>query len=259
MVDGTHVMEGCVTTMLTRLSVLIRGLLRWLKLTDWLDSVGKLFSLPSKDDFDRRVEDLLRSELKPGDVVWEIGANRGSLTRMLAGLVGRDGLVVAIEPEWTNMGHLASVIGTAPNVSLIDAALSDVDGSASLFVAKTDATGRAHSLAASRTYEHRAECVRTFRGDTLVRDRLAAAPNFLIIDVEGTEDIVLDGLTDTLRSHELRGVLIEIHFGILGRERRAFAPASIEKVLMSYEFDTRWLTRSHLVASRKAGQNKSGR
>ena len=237
--------------MLTRISVIVRGFLRRLSLTDPLDSLGKLLHLPSKDDFDREVHEFLRAEIKPADVVWEVGANRGGLTRLLAGLVGRDGLVVAIEPESTNMGRLASVVGAAPNVSLVDAALSNSDGDASLYVSDTDATGRAHSLAASRTSSHRTTNVPTARGDSLVRRGLAAEPTFLVIDVEGTEDLVLAGLAATLRSPRIRGALIEIHFSILEKEGRAFAPEWIERSLTSCGFAVRWLTRSHLVAIRK--------
>lgn len=238
--------------MLTGISVIVRGLLRRLSLTDRLDSLGRILCLPSKDDFDREVHEFLTAEIKPADVVWEVGANRGGLTRLLSSLVGRDGLVIAIEPEWTNMARLASVVGASPNVSLVDAALSNSDGDAPLYVSDTDASGRAHSLAASRTSSHRTTNVPTVRGDSLVQRGLAAAPTFLVIDVEGTEDLVLGGLATTLRSPRTRGALIEIHFSILEKEGRAFAPARIESSLTSCGFSVRWLTRSHLAAIRKS-------
>jgi FkbM family methyltransferase len=164
--------------MVTGISVIVHGLLCRLSLTDRLDSLGKLLRLPSKDDVDREVNEFLTAEINPAEVVLEVGANRGGLTRLLSGLVGRDGLVVAIEPEWTNMGRLASVVGASPNVSLVDAVLSNSDGDASLYVSDTDATGRAYSLAASRTSSRRTTNVPTVRGDSLARRGLAAAPTF---------------------------------------------------------------------------------
>ena len=50
----------------------------------------------------------------------------------------------------------------------------------------------------------------------------------------------------------LKGVLIEIHFGALEQDGRAFAPVQIERRMRSLGLATRWLDRSHLVACRQS-------
>lgn len=120
--------------MQTCLAVFLRGLLRWLGLTAYAKSVGLRLGLPGEDDLERVVDDSLSATIRPSDVVWGVGVNRGRQTRMLSRLVGRAGLVVSIEPEAANMGHLASDVWSAPNITLVNAALSDTDGTATLIV-----------------------------------------------------------------------------------------------------------------------------
>ena len=114
--------------MQTCLAVFLRGLLRRLGLTAYAKWAGLWLGLPSEDDLERVVDNFLTATIRPGDVVWDVGANRGRQTRLLSRLVGREGLVVSIEPEAANMGHLASAVWSAPNIALVNAALSDTDG-----------------------------------------------------------------------------------------------------------------------------------
>lgn len=235
----------------THLSVFLRGLLRQLGLTAYAKAVGLRLGAASEDDLDRAVDDVLRDAIHPGDVVWDVGANRGRHTRLLSSLVGREGLVVSIEPEADNMGHLASAVWSAPNVTLVNAALSDTDGTETLMVSSTDKAGRTHSLSGRRAATDVGQSVPVFRGDTLVRQRRAPQPAFIVIDVEGAEDRVVTGLSATLRSDTLTGVVIEVHFGALQQDGRAYAPVQIVHALRSIGLIPRWLDRSHLLASRR--------
>jgi FkbM family methyltransferase len=235
----------------TYLAVFLRGLLRRLRLTAYAKSAGLRLGLPGEDDLERAVDDFLTATIRPGDVVWDVGANRGRHTRLLSSLVGRDGLVVSIEPEAANMGHLASAVWSAPNVTLVNAALSDTDGTETLIMSTGDKAGRTHSLSGKRPAPAAGQAVQVFRGDTLVQQRRAPQPAFIMIDVEGAEDRVVAGLSATLRSAMLKDVLIEIHFGALDKDGRAFAPVQIERRMRSLGLATRWLDRSHLVACRQ--------
>src|SRR5688572_26682010 len=42
---------------------------------------------------------VLLEELKPGDVALDVGANEGIFTAVMAQRVGRDGMIIAIEPQ----------------------------------------------------------------------------------------------------------------------------------------------------------------
>ena len=89
-----------------------------------------------------------------------------------------------------------------------------------------------------------------FREDTLVQERRTPQPAFIVIDVEGAEDRVVAGMSATLSSSTLKGVLIEVYFGALEQHGRAFAPVHLERCMRSHGLEPRWLDRSHLVACR---------
>lgn len=77
---------------------------------------------------------LLRREIRPGDVVLDIGANIGYYTIQFADLVGPTGKVIAFEPDPINFGLLKRSVEANgfTNVELVNAAVSDRSGSCSL-------------------------------------------------------------------------------------------------------------------------------
>jgi hypothetical protein len=79
---------------------------------------------------------------------------------------------------------------------------------------------------------------------------LGKTPNVIKVDVEGFEEEVLTGLSETLKSSELRSVLVEVHFMKLENRGRMDAPTRIEKLLRDKSFKTRWVDASHLLATR---------
>lgn len=236
--------------MRTSVGVFLRVMMRRLGLTPCIKAVGIYFGLPDADKLTRVVDDYLRDAITPGSVVWDVGANRGRQTRLLSHLVGREGLVVSIEPEAANMGYLASAVWSAPNVTLINAALSDTDGTESLIISVADKDGHGHFLGRQLSTRTRVQSVTVYRGDTLVAQRLSPPPAFILIDVEGAEDRVITGLSSTLSCDILKGLLIEVHFGALDRSGNAYAPVQMERLIRSLGFKSRWLGCSHLVAYR---------
>ncbi len=236
--------------MLTVVSVVVRKLLRGSGLTKYLDRAATLLGIRNSNEYEQDVERFVRATIRPNDIAWDVGANRGHYTQMLSELVGRDGVVVAIEPESMNMSHLAVAAWPLPNVMLINAALSDEDGTLTLFLANDDTTGSTHALSNSGSDHRQSQSVIAFRGDTLVREGKAMQPRFLKIDVEGAEERVLNGLKETLQSPQLKAVLVEVHFGILDMAGDSYAQVRIEKFLRSCHLRVRWLDRSHIAAVR---------
>jgi len=84
-------------------------------------------------------------DLKAGDVVLDVGAHIGSFSIKASRLVGREELVVAVEPEIENYRMLAENIriNGLGNVVPLLMALSDIPGQAKLYLA---AGTVAHSL-----------------------------------------------------------------------------------------------------------------
>jgi FkbM family methyltransferase len=143
----------------------------------------------------------LASELvKPGDIVWDVGANMGLFSFAAAVAAGPSGHVLAVEPDTDLAGLLrrsAAATGHAP-VEVLPAAVSDAQSVARFNIARRN---RATShLAGFGT--NMAGGVRSSQlVPTVTLDWLAArfpAPDVLKIDVEGAELAVLGGGSQVL-------------------------------------------------------------
>jgi FkbM family methyltransferase len=143
---------------------------------------------------------LCMKVLRPGDIVFDVGANIGYTTLLFSALVGEKGKVVAVEPSRKSYDLLLRAIQERKNVVCLNLAASDQPGEIAFFVPKS--LDLASCLPVSG-----ADLARV-QSDTV--DRIAdihGAPDFVKIDVEGYEPNVFRGMTKTLR-HDRRPILI---------------------------------------------------
>jgi FkbM family methyltransferase len=103
------------------------------------------------------IQELLAANVKPGSVVWDVGANVGFLTLIAARLVGPNGQVVAFEPLPSNCEAIRRnlALNQMVNVEVVGVALSDEVGSAKLDVyrARTLAKLAGHEGVADRGHD----------------------------------------------------------------------------------------------------------
>lgn len=142
--------------------------------------------------YERDLQNLLVRTVRPGDVVWDVGANVGFFTLLAAKLTGAQGRVVAIEPLPRNLDllqqHLA--LNKVANVTVISQAVADAAGTA-LFAA--DASPSMGRLDAKAGF-----VVNVTTIDTLVASGIAPAPRIIKMDIEGAESRALKGARRTL-------------------------------------------------------------
>lgn len=141
--------------------------------------------------------------LRRGDVVFDIGANRGDFARLFSRLVGPRGQVHAFEPVPTTFKVLERTVQSCGNVVVNNCALGNADGAVVLHLPGNDdgqASLRVHSggswLPSVSVIDH--QC----RMTTL--DKYAenlTKIDFIKCDVEGAERLVLTGAVDSLRRH----------------------------------------------------------
>lgn len=148
----------------------------------------------------RRMRRLYGSFLRPGDLVFDIGAHAGNRVRGFAALGCR---VVAVEPQPDFARLLRAFFGGLRDVAVVEAAVGQAPGRASLAISERTPTV---STLASAWRDRRAgepdfSWVRWDRGlevEVTTLDVLIARfgnPAFVKIDVEGSEPLVLAGLT----------------------------------------------------------------
>ena len=133
--------------------------------------------------------------VRPGDVVYDIGANVGFYSLLASVRVGPKGHVFCFEPLSENLTDLRKhiAINHLANCEVIEAAVSSVDGAARFDSSRPRSMGW---LSKSGN-----QAVRTVCLDTLVRSKITLPPNVLKIDVEGAEADALRGCAQTLAAH----------------------------------------------------------
>lgn len=145
----------------------------------------------------------LVTELQAGDTFIDVGANVGFFTVLAALRVGPQGRVLAFEPNPEVRAQLEDNLarnGVAAVVSVEQTALTDRRGETALFLSERESG--VSSVVPDRAplpadLFSSSVTVRTATLDEYVEAR-ALAPALVKIDVEGAEDLVLQGFTRTL-------------------------------------------------------------
>jgi FkbM family methyltransferase len=167
-----------------------------------------------------QVEDKLLELVRPGDVVYDLGANIGWYSLLAARRVGPGGQVVAFEPAIENAAHLqrnAASNGFA-NIVVVPAAVSDRNGWA-MFLNRGSLESRLEESDDDAQAKRRASQVRESRGrtpvpmvtlDAWISAAEQAPPSLVKIDIEGAEIGALGGMKATLRTAKPM-LIIELH------------------------------------------------
>lgn len=166
---------------------------------------------------------IIKNEIKNGDVVLDIGANIGYFTLLMANLVGINGRVFAFEPEPYNFDilHKNIQLNNYQNVIVEQKAVSKFDGVATLFLSKEN-TGM-NRLNESK-YCDRSIQVKTMMLDSYFQNHeLSDKIKFIKIDVEGSEFDVLQGMNHILNKNKKIKMLLEfIPDHIIEHENKPF-------------------------------------
>gem|GEM_PF-6688659 len=160
---------------------------------------------------------LVRSLVRPGDVMLDVGANIGlfALTAARAGAVTH-----AFEPVPANVDALRANAALNPGapVEVFAAALGDAPGTMLLGLPTEHDSGARMSGFFTRGGTHRqVECPVTTIDAHLAAHGIARV-RVMKMDVEGAEPLVLDGAARTLAAHRIDVILLEASVYALGRQ-----------------------------------------
>lgn len=193
--------------------------------------------------YEERFHAALMQAIRPGDVVWDVGANVGHYTSIFAQAVGPAGAVIAFEPSPGCRPALATIAEDYPNVRVLEIALSDYDGWANFDTSRGE-TDVNNQLRKDGDVE-----VRVARADSVLSAGTTQAPDIVKIDVEGFEPEVLAGFGGSLTVP--RAFMVEVHFGQLALRGLAAYPAQLPSLFQGRGFTVGWVDPSHLVATRE--------
>ena len=192
----------------------------------------------------RRMQRLYARLLRPGDLVFDVGAHVGSRTWVWSRLGAR---VVAVEPVPQAMGVLRMLHGRRPRVTLVQAAVGRQAGRLPMLVCEREPTVSTLSADwADRMLRERDAFARTRWGHSVLvpvvtLDELIARygrPVFCKIDVEGYDLEVLHGLSEALPALSFEYVPPALDLALACLERLT--------ALGRYEFNWSWGESMHL-------------
>lgn len=196
--------------------------------------------------YEAALEKAMRAVIRPGDVIWDVGANVGYFTTRFAQWTGPQGSVYAFEPAPDIAARLKTAAALFGNVRIVQQGLSDTEGTAG-FLRDGNPDGATSRIAVpgDRPAD---ETIGITTGDLLIASGRVVVPDVIKMDIEGHEFEALMGIAGLLRTRPPRHLFIEMHGFLFARQGRPDVPWQIERFLRENEYDVAWVDDSHLHA-----------
>ncbi|MCI2426187.1 FkbM family methyltransferase [Candidatus Acetothermia bacterium] len=138
-------------------------------------------------NYEQEKQILFTRTVREGSIVYDVGAHVGFYTLLASEIVGQSGKVIAFEPLPRNLCYLNKhlSLNKCGNVKVIEATVAEESGTA-FFTEGADSSMGHISLAGNIE-------IKKVAIDELVLNREIPPPEYLKIDVEGAELLVLSG------------------------------------------------------------------
>lgn len=156
----------------------------------------KRFKILSEDD--KHCIEFYKHFIKPGELVFDVGANMGNRTKIFLEL---DAKVVAFEPQKICSDFLKLALKNNDNFTLVDAALGTKEGEGEMLISDshTVSTLSKHWVEATKESGRFSQCEWNKKQNVPITTldieiKKFGIPSFIKIDVEGYEFEVLSGL-----------------------------------------------------------------
>ena len=182
---------------------------------------GRVFELPAGDEmygpiiitgeWEPSESRVIASVLREGDFAIDIGANHGWYTLLMAQAVGSTGKILAAEPcppLWKALVHNLELNGNPSQIEPRQLALAPERGEVTINVFRGLPHGHASASTLGRD-DYEPFVVPSDTLDATVAGVSAEPPALIKIDVEGAEQMVLEGGFETLRTSPM--VLLEVN------------------------------------------------
>ncbi|OUD15003.1 FkbM family methyltransferase [Thioflexithrix psekupsensis] len=184
---------------------------------------------------------VVRSHVRPGDTVLDIGANIGYYSLIFAQLVGEKGKVYAFEPDPSNFALLCQNIALNgySNIEPINKAVNNHNGLITLHLC--DDNRGMHRVYSSVCCGEEQVTVESVCLDDFFAE-FKGNIDFIKMDIEGAEYTAIQGMQQLLLRYPNIKLLTEFSPGALCEY--GIEPQDFIDLLLKYHFKLQWVTSS---------------
>jgi len=187
-------------------------------------------------EFEVPITEMTREFLAVGDTCFDIGANYGWYTTLFYSVVKDQGQVHSFEPVPVTFAELTrnhALMGSPANVKINNLALGDSPGTITLNFFEGEPTGHASIATKGATPSDSFECP-IITLDSYLKDNSISKVDFVKVDIEGAELMMLNGAKTLFKGEKLPIILMEMalaqssNFGYLPNDLIEFIGAQGE-------------------------------
>ncbi|MEI6289321.1 MAG: FkbM family methyltransferase [Chloroflexota bacterium] len=163
--------------------------------------------------YEPELQAALKVFITPGMTVYDVGANIGYVTLMLAHQTGKNGKIIAFEALPANIERINKNIelNNLENVTVVSAAVMDKTESVTFYVHDSVGMGKAAGSAGRFAEKYKDEIkVPGITLDEFVFEQKNAPPAVVKMDIEGGEVLALPGMQRVLQEYH-PVMLLELH------------------------------------------------
>jgi FkbM family methyltransferase len=184
----------------------------------YLDAFSHLGQVVTRDNiYEPETVEIYRQNLKPGQVVLDIGTNEGVFASLAGKIVGDSGLVIAIEPQ-SRLRDIIEInfrINEVTNFKIYQSAFGKNESekmSLNLYPALNNG---ASSLMTSNKLSSKTEEISFISTETILNECQISKIDFVKVDVEGFEHQVVKELLPYIKRGVICKLLLDYHTSIL--------------------------------------------
>ena len=210
-----------------------------------VEGVGRLYidpvshlgrSILAEGAYEPETVALLHEHVRPGNIVFDIGANEGVMSACAATLVGADGCVVAIEPQsrLLDLLEINLALNSRGLYHIVHGAVSDRDDDRVTVSLHAEGNTGGSSIVRKYRWSGKSEQVATYTVEHIAKLFGIDHIDFVKIDVEGYEPEVVRALHPFFKDRRIGKALIDYHAAIL--RARGISSESIHDGIVKFGY-----------------------